>query len=161
MSITNGFETGLPWLRRPAAVLRQLLGQGSSPRRLALSVAIGITVGLAPLIWGTSLLCILLAWRLRLNPVAMQIGNCVCYPLQIALFVPFLLAGQKLSLATSTFPPELWQTALAGGPEMFIRSFWQANLYALGIWFLLSPLCLVVSYLSLQVVLKRWTSRSS
>lgn len=142
-------------------MLRQLLGQGGSPRRLALSVAIGITVGLAPLIWGTSLLCMVLAWRLKLNLVAMQIGNCVCYPLHLVLFVPFLMAGQKLSLSTSTSSPDLWQTALVGGPGVFVRSFWQANLYALGIWFLLSPLCLGASYLSLQVVLKRWTSRPS
>ncbi len=141
--------------------MRRLLQQGMSPPRLALSVALGAAIGLAPLIWGTSLLCAALAWRLKLNQVAAQVGNCACYPLQIVLFVPFLLAGQKLFSPGMT-PSQLavWQSALDAGPLAFLRIFWLANFYALVVWLTIAPLFLACCYLSLRALLMRWQKSS-
>lgn len=154
------FSSNFSVFRRPAAKLRQLLSQGCSPDRLAASVAVGVTVGLAPLVWGTSLICVALAWRFKLNQVAIQVGNYACYPLQIALFVPFLLAGQKLfipSAANSSLAA--WREALGVGPLVFLNTFWQANLCALVIWLLATPFLLGGCYLSLRVLLNRWQKK--
>jgi uncharacterized protein (DUF2062 family) len=138
-----------------------LLRQGCSPGRLALGVAVGATIGLAPLIWGTSLLCAVLAWRLKLNQLAVQVGNYACYPLQIALFVPFLLAGQKLFLSsTQASSLEVWRAALVADPLLFLRNFWLANLYALVIWLLLAPFLFYGCFLPLRALLLRWQSNS-
>lgn len=53
-------------------------------------------MGTMPLLWGTSLLCILLAHLLRLNQVALQSVNYLLYPLQLALLVPFFKLGAWL-----------------------------------------------------------------
>ena len=122
-----------------------------------MSVAVGATIGLAPLIWGTSLICVFLAWRFKLNQLAAQVGNYACYPLQIVLFVPFLVAGQKVfspSAATSSLA--VWQAALDAGPLAFLRTFWQANLCALAVWLAAAPLLLGGFYLSLRFLLERW-----
>lgn len=142
--------------QRPAKVLRRLLHQGTTPSRLAFSVALGATVGLAPLVWGTSLLCAVLAWRLKLNHLAVQFGNYACYPLQIVLFVPFLLAGQKVFIFEAPSTLTVWQSALDSGPLAFLRTFWLANLYALAVWLLVTPLFLGGCYLPLKMLLKRW-----
>jgi uncharacterized protein (DUF2062 family) len=144
-------------LRRPASVLQRLLRQGCSPGRLALSVAVGATIGLAPLIWGSSLICAGLAWRLKLNQLAVQVGNYACYPLQIALFVPFLLAGQKLFLPSApACSLTAWQALLIADPLLFLRSFWLANLYALVVWLLLAPLWFYCCFLPVRAFLLRW-----
>lgn len=162
MSIKTAFSFLAAWLQRPASVLQRLLRQGCSPGRLALSVAVGTTIGLAPLIWGTSLICAALAWRLKLNQLAVQVGNYACYPLQIALFVPFLLAGQKLFLPSrETFSLAAWQTALDAGLLSFLCSFWQVNLHALLVWLLLSPLWFYCCFLPLRALLTRWQDSSS
>lgn len=161
MSITTAFKPLVGLLRCPTSVLQRLLRQGCSPGRLALSVAVGATVGLAPLIWGTSLLCAILAWRLRLNQLAVQIGNYACYPLQIALFVPFLLAGQKLFLpSTHASSLEFWRAALNAGPLLFLETFWRTNLCALLVWLLMTPFWLCCCFLFLRTLLNRW-QRSS
>lgn len=157
MSITTVFKPLADLLQRPVSLLQLLLRQGNSPGRLALGVAIGATIGLAPLLWGTSLLCVALAWRLKLNQLAVQVGNYVCLPLQIALFVPFLLAGQKLfSPFAQVSSLEVWRTAMVAEPLLFLRNFWQANLYALVIWLLLAPLFFYGFFLPLRGLLLRW-----
>ncbi len=82
---------------RPAedtGVWKKLLSQGLSAHQLALAVAVGLTIGVLPTIWGSSLICVLISWRLGLNQLAVQTINYLVYPLQLALFVPFAIWGQ-------------------------------------------------------------------
>ncbi len=161
MSIPNAFKPTFGPLFRSQAVWERLRVQTESPHRLALGFAVGAVLGLSPLLWGSSLLGIALAWRLRLNLLAVQVGNCASYPLHVALFVPFLWVGQKLLPDTlQTLSLSAWPVVLAAGPRSFLHSFWQANLGALIVWLLSSPLWLGIFYLGLRGVLKA-TSRAS
>ena len=51
------------------------LNQGVSPRRLALTLALGFAIGCIPLVGLPTLLCITLALSLRLNFPAIQTAN--------------------------------------------------------------------------------------
>jgi uncharacterized protein (DUF2062 family) len=72
------------------------LSQGISPRRLALTLALGFAVGCIPLLGIPTVLCTALALALRLNIPAIQAANCVSTPLQLALIVPFVRLGRWL-----------------------------------------------------------------
>jgi uncharacterized protein (DUF2062 family) len=78
------------------------LCQGISPRRLALTLALGIAVGCIPVVGIPTLVCAALALALRLNLPAIQAANYAVMPLQLLLIVPFvrfggwLIAGQAL-----------------------------------------------------------------
>jgi uncharacterized protein (DUF2062 family) len=76
--------------------IKGILQSGITPQKLALTVILGTCVGTMPVLWGTSLICVLLATVLRLNQGAMQAVNYLCYPLQIALFIPFCHMGESL-----------------------------------------------------------------
>jgi len=69
------------------------LKQGVSPRRLALTLALGLAVGCIPVVGVPTLLCAVLAVGLRLNLPAIQAANYVAMPLQLALIVPFVRLG--------------------------------------------------------------------
>ena len=73
-----------------------LLKQGITPEKIALCMAIGIVIGIFPVIGATTLLCAIAAIVLRLNLPAMQIVNYMAYPLQIALLIPFFQFGAWL-----------------------------------------------------------------
>lgn len=77
------------------------LNQGISPRRLALTLALGFAVGCIPLLGIPTVLCTALALALRLNLPAIQAANCVSTPLQLALIVPFMRLGSWLMPAHS------------------------------------------------------------
>jgi uncharacterized protein (DUF2062 family) len=78
--------------RKVAAWLRQ----GISPRRLALTLALGFAIGCLPVLGIPTLLCALLALALKLNLPAIQAANYAVMPLQMVLFVPFARLGGRL-----------------------------------------------------------------
>ena len=77
------------------------LSQGVSPRRLALTLALGFAVGCIPLVGIPTVLCAALALAFRLNLPAIQAANYAVMPLQLALIVPFVRLGRWLVPAHS------------------------------------------------------------
>jgi len=69
------------------------LRQGISPRRLALTLALGFAVGCIPVVGIPTLVCAALALALRLNLPAIQAANYAVMPLQLLLIVPFVRFG--------------------------------------------------------------------
>lgn len=86
------------WLRnrRVADRLKHWLKEGSSPEKLALSIALGVAIGTFPLLGVPTLLCGIAAAALRLNFPVLQLVNSLMYPLQIALLWPFARLGGQL-----------------------------------------------------------------
>jgi uncharacterized protein (DUF2062 family) len=69
------------------------LSQGTTPRKLALTCALGVVIGIFP-IWGiTTWICLAFAIGLRLNVVVMQLINYLLFPAQLALILPFINMG--------------------------------------------------------------------
>jgi uncharacterized protein (DUF2062 family) len=95
-------------IRQRAAVW---LRQGISPRRLALTLALGFAIGCFPVIGIPTAICALLALGLRLNLPAIQAANYAVMPLQFLLIAPFvrlggwLLAGRFQQAATAHAAP--------------------------------------------------------
>jgi uncharacterized protein (DUF2062 family) len=78
------------------ALAKSLLFREASPRKLALTIALGVVIGILPLFWGTTLLCALLAYLFRLNQAAIQAANYLAFPLQTTLIVPFYRLGAQI-----------------------------------------------------------------
>lgn len=95
--------------RIPAAAKQKAmlwLRQGISPRRLALTLALGFAVGCIPVIGIPTVLCAALAFSLRLNLPVIQAANYAALPFQLALIVPFIRLGGWLSRSgLSRFAP--------------------------------------------------------
>ena len=87
---------GRPWKRWLPQPLLSLSPRGMSPEAVALSVAVGFALGVFPLPWCPTLLCALAALILHLNAPAVQVVNYLVYPLQLALFTPFMRLGGRL-----------------------------------------------------------------
>ena len=62
-------------LDRFSAKVKNALLRGISPRKLAITVTIGFIVGILPLVWGTSILCAILALCFGLNQACIQAAN--------------------------------------------------------------------------------------
>ena len=79
-----------------------LLLQGVTPEKIALSVACGAVLGVFPILGSTVILCTAATFLFRLNFVAIQISNYLIYPLQ--LFYSFhLYAWEKLFWGQNPF----------------------------------------------------------
>ena len=133
-----------------------LLRQGITPEKVALSIALGIVLGIFPMLGTTTLLCAGAAIVLRLNLPAIQLVNFLIYPLQLILFLPLLKAGSRIANA-GPVTMTLKQIFLMMQSDLWglIRLLWTATLGAIFIWILLAPLAAAVIYFTLAPVLRR------
>jgi uncharacterized protein (DUF2062 family) len=83
-------------LKPVKARVAEWLRQGVSPRRLALTLALGFAIGCIPVVGLPTALCALLAVALRLNLPAIQAANYAVMPLQLVLIAPFMRLGAWL-----------------------------------------------------------------
>jgi uncharacterized protein (DUF2062 family) len=135
----------------------ELLKQGVTPEKIAMTVALGISLGVIPVIGSTTMLCTLAAVTLRLNLPAILLVNGAVYPLQLALLVPFLRAGAwifradgpKFSIGQifNLIRTDVWHA---------ITTLWIATMHALVIWLIAGCAASGVVYLALAALLRRY-----
>jgi uncharacterized protein (DUF2062 family) len=140
--------------------LKNQLNQGLNPHDLALAFALGSTVGIMPLVWGTSFICVGVASLLKLNQVVVQCGNHLVYPLQILLFIPYLMGANQLFPAGEV-PPDTSHIIemITLNPNLFFQMFWQLNLQALVIWLISSPFWIAGVYLPTFFCYKHFSTK--
>lgn len=134
--------------------LLMLLSSGLTPHKLALTVAFGVTLGILPVLWGTTLLCVFFAFIFRLNQACIQIVNYLSYPLQLLLLVPFYRLGARL------FPPATVHAAAGGGDGMsqYLYQLGGATVRAVAGWLVIAPGLALLLYVVLLPLL-RWRLR--
>jgi uncharacterized protein (DUF2062 family) len=133
-----------------------LLKQGVTPEKMALSLALGVAFGVFPALGWTTALCAAAALALRLNLPAIQIVNYFMYPVQIALIIPFFRMGEKLFGAQHLVlsVPHLYGMIHANVWEA-VRALWTTTWHAIVVWCLLAPLFVAMAYFILSPVLRR------
>ena len=148
--------------RRIARPIADLLRQGVTPEKMALSLALGVALGVFPVLGTTTALCALVAFVWRLNLPAIQIVNYFVYPLQILLIVPFFRAGEKL-FGAPHLPlsvPQIVATVHSGfwGATRFL---WTTIWHAAVAWCLIAPLFVALAYVIFVPLLRRVVMRPS
>lgn len=134
----------------------QQLTQGITPERIALTVALGVVLGLFPLIGTTSLLCFLAAWALRLNQPVIQLVNQLLWPLHLAFILPCIRVGEKVMRAPhETLELSALNHAFWHAPAQFLARFGSAVGHSLLGWLILAPPLGLVVHILLRPVLRR------
>lgn len=147
--------------KKLAALLTNMFTQGVSPRKLAFTISLGIFIGTAPAVWGTTLVCAGLAVLFRLNHLGIQAANHLVYPLQIALIVPFYRIGAGLfpwgpSLSAEMFSKGIKNAAMGSFVPIAV-----ATVKALAAWFLIAAPVAVLLYFILWPVFAVYRPRRS
>jgi uncharacterized protein (DUF2062 family) len=144
------------FLRRVLGPILDLLRQGITPEKIALSIAFGIVLGVFPALGWTTLLCLAAAAWLRLNLPAMQLVNLLVYPLQLILLVPFLRAGELLfrSPSMGLSLPQIVGLIHAGMWQA-IKVLWVVTVHGIVVWAILAAPAIFVIYKVLAPLLRR------
>jgi len=144
------------WQRRIVAPIVAQLTQGVTPQRIALTIALGLMLGVFPILGSTTVLCGLAAVFLRLNQPIIQLVNYLGYPLQVALLIPFYRAGEHL-LGRAPIPlsvPLLFQRFSADFWQ-FLRDFGMIAVGGILVWLILAPPISALVYFSVLPALRR------
>ena len=143
------------WQRRIRGPVIQLLKQGLTPEKLALTIALGIVLGTIPVLGSTSIACAGVAALLGLNQAAIQGVNYLVYPLQLSLLIPFLRIGSIL-FGDNSFRiglTEIKNMAQAGILHA-IATLWTATLHGLAVWAILAIPSAAILYFAICPILK-------
>jgi uncharacterized protein (DUF2062 family) len=133
----------------------QLLRQGVSPEKIALTVALGVILGVTPVLGSTTLLCTLAAVALRLNLPGIQLVNGAVYPLQFILLIPFYRLGAWMFRADASAISLAGVLALMRqGVWHAVRTLWVVTVHALLAWLVLGMAALAVLYAALVPVVR-------
>ena len=123
------------------------LTQGVTPKKIALSCALGLTLGIFPILGSTTLLCLIAGLLFKLNQPILQALNYFIYPVQIVLFPVFVRAGEKLFHAQPiTFVPAALAREFMRGPAPFMSKYGMAGLHGIAVWTLIAPLLITAVY---------------
>ncbi len=146
--------------RRIALPILALLRRGTSPERLAWSLAIGLVVGINPVLGSTTVACLAVAFVLRLNLAASQLTNHLVYPLQVVLLIPFLRLGSRV-FGTASLPlsPANLLHSARTHPVALSRQLWAWERHALVVWLGLALIMAPIFAAMLTPVLRRLHTR--
>ena len=137
----------MKWAKQISISMQAMLQQGTTPEKVALSVALGGTLGVFPVPGVSTVMCVMLAVVLRLNHAMIQVFNYAAYPLQILLLGGYVALGnhwfgssgsvENFSSMASLMQHDLWQGLLAVKGIALSASL---------VWLVTSPLLAVAVY---------------
>jgi len=142
--------------RRAVEPVLQLLRYGATPERLAWSLAVGVVIGVNPLLGSTTLLALALTPLFGLNVVASQLGNHLVYPLELLLFPVFIRMGSLL-FHTAGLPLERGAilSAVKLHPWTTTRLLWSWEWHALVVWGMFAVVAAPVLKVAMKPMLAR------
>jgi hypothetical protein len=151
--ITTSHRFLMRWVVHP---LIKQLRQGTTPKQLALTLALGGALGIFPILGSTTVLCLAVGAWLRLNQPILQILNYLLYPVHLALIPVFIRLGERLfSAPPITFSIYELLGFFKQDPLGFVQRFGMAGVHAVAAWTLVAPLILWIAYRALLPLLKK------
>ncbi|HSY17014.1 MAG TPA: DUF2062 domain-containing protein [Candidatus Acidoferrales bacterium] len=144
------------WRERVVALIVAQFTQGVTVQKMALTIALGMTLALFPILGSTTVLCAITAVWLRLNQPIIQAVNYLMYPLQIILIVVFVRIGEWIMRAQPvSFSIPVMLRKFHESPVKFMHEFGMTGLHAIIAWLLIAPVLAVVLYWVLLPPLKK------
>ncbi len=138
-----------------ALIVAQLL-HGVTPQKIALTIALGLTLGIFPIMGTTTLLCAIAAIRLKLNQPIIQLVNWLVYPAQLALILVFIRLGEwMMHVPLISFSLSQLMDKFRQSPGKFFEEFGLCGLQGIVAWLLVAPILMLITYSVLLPFLKR------
>ena len=133
-----------------------LLKQGITPEKIALCIALGVMLGVFPVIGSTMILCTIASLSLKLNLPLIQIISYLVYPLQFLLLIPFVRFGEWV-LGVPEFPISIEALVDMIKTDIIqtIITFWDATMHAIFAWLVIAFILIPLIYFLCLRILRR------
>ncbi len=144
------------WQERVVAVIAAQFTQGFTPQKISLTITLGVTLGIFPILGATTALCAIAGVWLKLNQPVIQLVNYLASPLQLAMILVFVRIGEWLLRAqrVSFSIPELFRK-FHESPANFMREFGLTGLHGIIAWVVIAPGLTALIYFLLLPPLKK------
>lgn len=160
MSVDAPKESSSFWRRRVVAPIVAQLTQGTTPEKIALTIALGLALGVFPILGSTTALCAIAGILVRLNQPIIQAINYAAYPVQLVLLIPFYRAGEYL-LGRAPIPLSipLLVDRFQTDAGQFLKDFGMIGIGGILVWLIVAPVAIVGMYLAVRGPLRALARR--
>ena len=144
------------WERRIRQPIITQLTQGVSVEKITLTLTLGATLGVFPILGATTFLSGIAAWLLKLNQPIIQAVTLLAYPVQCALLIPFYRAGERMfdaprlplsiSMLISRFMENTGQ---------FLRDYGLTGVHGIVVWACTAPFIGIALFFPLRRLLNK------
>lgn len=148
------------WQRKFVIPVRQQLTQGITAEKITLTIALGLTLGIFPILGSSILLCGLAGVFLKLNQGLIQVIGTLAYPLQLGLLIPFYRAGEWMFHQPS-IPLSigvLIQRFFENVPQ-FLKDYGMTGVRGIIVWCLVAPVVFPVIYYLVRPPIRAMAAR--
>jgi uncharacterized protein (DUF2062 family) len=153
MRISISFNKNIRELKR---VIKKVLQTGTTPQKITVTLLLGISFGMIPVIGVSTLLLTIIAIVFRLNMVIIQAVNYLVYPLQIILYLPFLkFSAFFFKIDIKVFHILDWKVVWQSGFKEFSTQFLLLHAGALIWWTILCVPVILIFYPILNKIIER------
>lgn len=160
ISPADAGDNGSWWQRWIVRPLIQQLKQGTTPGKLAWTVAAGITLGIFPVFGTRAWLCLAAGVWFKLNQPILHTFKGMMYPLHLALIIPFIQFGQRLfGLGPLDLSVDALKSEAAAGLLDFFQHFGWVILRASAAWLVVAPFLLLGLKWLVMPAMKRLAAR--
>ena len=147
-------------IARAVTVIVRQFKQGVTPEQVALTIALGLVIGVFPILGATTILCGIVAAVLRLNQPIIQLVNYVAYPAQVVTLIPFYRAGESLfNRPHLPLSIPMLMDRFRDDAGKFFSDFGIVAVYGIVVWCLIAPIVVAAIYYvtrpSLRVLAQR------
>ena len=147
-------------IAKAVAVIVRQFRQGVTPEQVALTIALGLIIGVFPILGATTILCGIAATVLRLNQPIIQLVNYVAYPAQLVTLIPFYRAGESLfNRPHLPLSIPMLMERFRDDAGKFFSDFGIVAVYGIVVWCLIAPIVAAAIYYvtrpSLRVLARR------
>ena len=144
------------WQERVVALIVTQFTQGFTPQKIALTISLGVTLGIFPILGATTALCAIVGFWLKLNQSVIQLVNWLASPMQLAMILFFVRIGEWILHAqpVSFSIPELIRK-FHESPVNFFREFGMTGLHGIIAWLVIAPFLAALIYFLLLPPLKK------
>jgi len=141
---------------RVVGLIMTQLTQGVTPQKLSLTIALGLTLGIFPILGATTSLCAIAGVALRLNQPVIQLVNWLASPLQLSLILIFVRMGEWVAGARRmNFSLSELFHKFHESPAKFLHEFGLTGLHGILAWLVIAPFLSGLIYLLLLPPLKK------
>lgn len=148
------------WQKRVIGPVVGQLKQGITPEKVAMTIALGMVLGVFPILGSTTLLCAVAAAWFRLNQPIIQLVNYVAYPLQLILIIPMYRMGETL-FQREHVPlsiPLIFERFTADFRQ-FLLDFGMIAVHGIVVWCILAPVVAAAIYFLTRPALRALARR--
>lgn len=144
------------WQKSVVGLFVAQLRQGVSPRKLALTIALGVCVSAFPIVGVTSIMCFVLGLLMGLNQPIIQFVNWLASPLQMGLLLAFVRLGERLVHAPHLpFSISQLSATFHASPARFFHEFGLVALHSIIGWAAVAPVAGLLLYFLFLTVARR------